>query len=246
MRTLVLAATFMITTALASAQTNDAVTLPPDNTVTVQSNGKDVRTVLYELFSQAKKSFVSDVGMYFSLYLTLNNVSFDQALEMICKTAGLTYRIEDGIYIFSRTKIGNDSKTQKPTAKPLDPAILNKTLTIKAEQMDLKAVLEEIGKKVGVTIEVAPNVKPYKINAYLVDSSLRFALNSITQAAKLMYVFTDYGTIKVSDPEALVSGSVQTTVQNQVAANPTCEKCNSGLSKDWKFCPKCGHPTKSD
>jgi type II secretory pathway component GspD/PulD (secretin) len=245
-KTLILAAIFTITASFAIAQTNESTTVTVDNTVTVQSNGNDVRTVLYDLFSQAQKSFVSDVGMYYSLYLTLNNVSFDQALDMICKTAGLSYRIENGVYIFSRTKIGAEQRSERLTIKPLDPAVLNKTLTLKAEQTELKAVLEEIGKKVGVTIEVAPNVKPYKINAYLVDSSLRFALNSITQSAKLMYVFTDYGTIKVADPESQIAGSVQTTTQNQVAAEPCCEKCFAGLSKEWKFCPKCGHPAKSD
>lgn len=246
MKTLILAIIFATTASVAGAQANESAKISTDSTVTVQSNGKDVRTVLYELFSQAQKSFVSNVGMYHSLYLTLNNVTFDQALDMICKAAGLSCQIEGGIYIFSRAKIGTEQKPQKPIAKPLDPAVLNKTLTLKAEQMELKTVLEEIGKQVGVTIQVAPNVKPYKVNAYLVDSSLRFALNSITQSAKLMYVFTDYGTIKVSDPESPITGAIQTTIRSQAAAELSCEKCSAGLSKEWKFCPKCSHPTKSD
>lgn len=243
MKSIIIATAVLLCSPFAAAQGSGATATAPDGNVTVTSNGLDVRTVLYDLFKQADKSFVSDVGMYFSLYLTLNNVSFDKALEMICRTAGLSFTIEDGVYIFSRTRIGNSTQ-RSSTPKPLDPSVLNKSLTIRVEQLELKSVLEEIGKQVGVQIELASNVKPFKINAYLIDTTLRFALNSITQSAKLMYTLTDYGTILVSDPEAPIQTS-QSTNRSQIDAKHQCGRCKEVVEAAWKYCPNCGNFLKS-
>ncbi len=226
------------------AQGSGGTAITSDGKISVASNGLDVRTVLYDLFNQANKSFVSDVGMYFALYLTLNNVPFDQALEMICKTAGLTYEIEDGVYIFSRTRIGATQRTAPTVQKPLDPSILNKKITVKVEQKELKLVLDEIGKQVDAKIEVAPNVRTFKINAYLLDTTLRFALNSLTQSARLMYTLTDHGTILISDPEAPLSES-RIVTKNQSTAKPSCDRCDAEIDRTWKYCPHCGNFVKT-
>src|SRR4026207_563488 len=72
--------------------------------VTIASKGTDVRNVLFDLFSQSKKSFVLEPNTHFVLYLALSGVQFDEALEIVCHTASLKYEINNDIYYISQGK----------------------------------------------------------------------------------------------------------------------------------------------
>lgn len=233
------------------------VTVNSDLKVTVTSNGDDVRKVLFQMFRQADKNFIVETGLYFSLTLNLSNVPFETALGFICKNAGMAYRIENDVYVFhkpekqplkaqeTQTVSGQAAAPQQShSPKTLDPSVLNKTINTRLEMADIRDVFREFTKQTGVPIEVDKRVKSLKVNAYMVDTSLRFALNSITQTAKLMYTFTDRGTILVSDPR-MPAETPPPTVETNQDSKISCPQCLTELQKGWKYCPSCGNYVKN-
>lgn len=242
----------------ALGQTSESgVSVDGELKVTVTSNGDDVRKVLFQMFSQAKKNFIVETGLYFSLTLNLSNVPFETALGFICKNAGMAYRIENDVYVFhkpekqplktqeTKTVSGQTSAPpQNAAPKTLDPSVLNKTINTRLEMADIRDVFREFTKQTGVPIEVDKRVKSLKVNAYMIETSLRFALNSITQTAKLMYTFTDRGTILVSDPALPVEAPPQ-SVDTKQDVKIACPQCSTELQKGWKYCPSCGNYVKN-
>jgi type II secretory pathway component HofQ len=171
-------------------------TLP---TVNVKAKGEDVRSVLHELFGQAKKNYVLEPGIRYALYLSLEGVEFEEALQLVCKNASLKYELQNGIYFVDR-----DSKVQSTPAKSTQPAkpkgklpetVLNKLVTTRFDKIDIRALFENISKQTGVTIEIDKSVPAYKLDAYLLKTSLKFALTTICEAARLKYTFTENQTL---------------------------------------------------
>lgn len=74
---------------------------------------------------------------------------------------------------------------------------LQKRLTTRLAMADIKDVFNEFAKQTGYTIELDPKVPAYKLDAYLIDTSLKYALDVVTEATKLEYVLTDKGTIRI-------------------------------------------------
>lgn len=241
-------------------------------TVKVSARGTDVRTVVHDLFTQGKKNYILDPNVELQLYLSLNDVEFDEAFELICKTAGLTYEVQNGIYFIKADPKGPshvkpapaktepkaetkplpkpDTKTDpKPevktqpkapikeaTAKPRDPgdplstvpsvggkpvvvpaktaaaptvphqtldqSILSKRVTTRLQKVDLRDLAAELSKQVGVQIEVDPSVPSYRLDAYLLKTSLKYALDRIAKAAGLNYIFTDRNSILLQNGTA--------------------------------------------
>jgi hypothetical protein len=236
-------------------QTPPAETPPeaPPSKITILSDGLDVRTVLCSIFSQAKKSFIAEPGLSLALYLNLHEVPFETALDLICQNAGITYEIEDGVYHFFRKaqsprRTSSSSPTlpvPQKTARPLDPSVLERVFTSKLSNVDLRTAIKEISQKTDVPIQVAPHVKNLKVNATFLETSLRYALNSLCQAGKLMYTFTPEGTILISDPAyAPATQAVATQRSQSVAKMPQCDQCQAELGKGWKYCPYCGNYVK--
>lgn len=240
---------------LVLASVNAQETKPETDIVTIESNGTDVRGVLFKIFSQVQKNFIVEQGVFGSLYMQLKDIPFEEAIERICKTTGIDYRIEDNVYTFYRpkntqTKTNRETPTVAPlqTTKKLDPAVLTKPVSVKFEKTDLATVAKFLSEQTGVTIEVAGHVPNFKVDAILTDTSLRFALNSITLAAKLEYALTDWATIQIFNPQKGIQKPTvtsETTTQNQ-PSKTTCGQCSQTLEKGWKYCPVCGNYIKAD
>jgi type II secretory pathway component GspD/PulD (secretin) len=176
---------------------------PETGLVTIASRGQDVRNVLFDLFDQAKKSFVLEPSVRHTLYLALSGVEFEEALSIVCAQAGLEYTLDNGIYFVA--KAAQQAKPTTPAPAPAKPKPLGKLtdqdlqkkLTTRLAMADIRGVFAEFGKQTGITIEVAENVPKYKVDAYLVDTSLKYALDVVTRAAGLVYVRTDNRTIRI-------------------------------------------------
>lgn len=174
-------------------------------TVKVSAKGDDVRLVLHDLFGQAKKNYILDPAVRFSLYLSLADVEFEEALQLVCKTAGLKYELQNGIYFVNRIPAKVEPKPMPKQAEPpveapkpkgkLPESVLTKVVTTRLDRVDLRALFAELSKQTGVTIEVDKAVPAYKLDAHLIKTSLRYALNTVCDAANLKYVFTDNLTI---------------------------------------------------
>jgi len=168
--------------------------------ISVDAKGDDVRSVLHDLFGQAKKNYVLDPGVRFALYLSLNEIEFEEALHLICKNASLTYEIQNGIYFVKRAPAPQPKPEPKAEEKPkgkLPETVLAKPVTTKLEKTDLRTLFTELGKQTEITFEVDPAVPAYKLDAFLTKLSLKSALTQICDATKLEYVLTDRLTILI-------------------------------------------------
>ncbi|MBS1707976.1 MAG: hypothetical protein JSS65_04560 [Armatimonadetes bacterium] len=191
--------------------------------VTISSKGREVRDVLYDLFTQSKKSFVIESETKGNLYLSLTDVPFEQALTIVLKQTDLCCWMDGDIaYIrkASSMSAGLDANTnpqrvfeskkpkatetpQKPKAadKPKvtkAPALdLDKPITVNLTKVGLREVMKELSKQTDIEIVVAKDVKDYKLDAHLEGKTLRYALELITKSAKLQFGTTDYGAVLV-------------------------------------------------
>ena len=205
-----------------------AASAPAQNTtvkpilVSISSKGQDVRPALHDMFKQAGKSFVLEPNVRFYLYLSLENIEFEEALSLVCKMASLKVEVQNGIYFIN--KIAPPTPPVKPTVvkaafetKPvpkgqLPKSVLNKKITTRVDKIDFRILLANITQQTGVQFEIAPEVPNFKLDAYLIGTSLKFGLDTICRAAKLEYAFTENLTIAITKPEpknrvAVVGGS---------------------------------------
>lgn len=203
-RTLLLLAVLGVAFA-AHAQENPPTKTGPAE-VSVAAKGDDVRGVLSTVFEQAGKDFVLEPNIRFVLYLSLSKVEFEEALQIICKTAELKWEVQNGVYFITKKKAVVPPAIQPPHSappKPIEPLgrlsvdVLKKTLTTRLSKTDFREVVAEIGRQTGLTIEVGSDVPRYKVDAFLINTSLKYALDVLTKAVGSKYSFTDRRTIMI-------------------------------------------------
>lgn len=176
-------------------------------TVDVHANGTDIRDVLYQLFTQAKKSYVLQPGIHEALNLNLVNVEFDEALQIVCEAANLRSDLQNGIYYLGRKKAARQPASEgtmaitKPVAK-LDAKVLDRKVSTKLAKAPIKQVLAELSRQTHVVIEIDPAIPSYRLDAFLNKLTLRQALDRITKATKLAYTLTDRRSIRVTPNQA--------------------------------------------
>lgn len=204
--TLVLAAFAVGAMAQASGSANNSTI----QTISVSSKGSDVRDVLSDLFAQTKKNFVIEPNVHFALFLSLNDMEFEEALALICKTASLKYQLQNGIYFISKKKIvpaaqpapvvASESAERKPEGK-LSQTVLKKRVSAKDTRIDIRDFFKDLSTQSAVPIEVDSKVPGYKLDIVLRNTSLKYALDTVCKAAGLSYKFTDNLSILVAQAE---------------------------------------------
>lgn len=195
--------------------------------VSIQARGDDVRSVLHDLFTQSKRNYVLEPGVRFVLYLSLKEVDFDEALQIVLKNASLEVEMQNGIYFIGKAKQSGKAtssasgpepkivaseivKKSPPQALPkgtLPETVLSKRITTRFAKVDIRTLIASLSQQTGIAIEIDPKVPAYKLDAFLINTSLKYALDEITSAAGLTYKFTDRKSICVNvKPE---TGSVK-------------------------------------
>ncbi len=190
---------------LSYAQTADIKT-DPSGIVTISARGTDVSPLLNDLFAQAKKNFVIEPGVRMVVYLSLTGVDFEEALQIICKNANLKFDIQNGIYYVSKLDAAVASVDPKPEVPPqpkgkLPTSIFAVKITTRFSKTDLGVVLASMAKQAGIKIEIDPAVPHYKLDAFLIGTSLKSALDILTKSTGLEYKLTDNLSIMVSKPD---------------------------------------------
>jgi hypothetical protein len=177
--------------------------------VTIASRGSDVRPVLFDLFTQSQKNFVLEPNIYHVLYLSLAGVEFDEALEIVCTVANLGYEVDNGVYFIGKKKPGQTTTTVNqpmPTTVPtitakkgkLTEHELTKRLTTRLSVTAITDVFKSFTQQTGIEILVDKDVPVYRIDAYLIDTSLGYAMDVIVRSTNLRYTLTDDKQIRVS------------------------------------------------
>lgn len=93
----------------------------------------------------------------------------------------------------------------------LSKSVLNKRLTTRMGKAELREVFASITDQTKVPIEVASDVPSYRVDAFLIKTSLKYALDNLTRATRLSYRFTDRGTIEVFNPATQPTEKVKVT-----------------------------------
>lgn len=209
--TILVAAAALASSAVAATPATQAPT-----TVSVSANNTDVRTVLRDLFAQTKQNYVIEPGIRYALYLSLDKVDFDEALAIVCHLAKIKAEKQNGIYYVTQdTTPAPTSTTQQTKAKdpqtphadvPEVPAVTQTTLktkrvTTRLAKTDIRKVFSTIAKETGIPIVVDPSVPACKLDAFLEKTSLKYALDQISGAAKLRYRIVEKQSILIYSDE---------------------------------------------
>lgn len=205
---------------LTTAFAQEEVQTSTAGTVTISSKGSDMRSVLHDLFAQSKRNYVLEHDVRKALYLNLNDVEFDEAFATILKLTEMDYELQNGIYYIRRTEkkatqtvepSKADPKPEiKPPAKPsgkLPDSALAKQVTTRYQMKDMREVFASLSQQTGVPIEVDISVPLYKIDAFLIKTSLKYALEHICSAADLTYTLTNEMTIRIAAKNAAPAGA---------------------------------------
>ncbi len=180
--------------------------------VTVSSKGKDVRGVLYDLFEQAEESFILDPKIDFTLYLSLRDVGFEEALGAILNIASLEADLQNGIYFIKPLPVeaaplpkppagGSPTKPTLPIGRLTDEDLKAVRVTTKFEKTDLRVVFAEFEKQTGIRLEVTNNVPDYKIDAFINNKNLLDTLLMITKATGLTFRKSNFNSIIIDRKE---------------------------------------------
>jgi hypothetical protein len=185
-------------------------------TVSISSKGTDVRAVLHDVFTQTNHNYVLEPNVRFVLYLSVKDVDFEEALQIVCKLANLDYELQNGIYYVGPKKKQTAPKADpKPEVKPEAPVkkaptgtlpagVLQRRVITKLPKTDFKSVVAELTRQTGVPIELEPAIEKWKLDAYFNGSSLKYVLDSLAEAGGLEYKFTDHLSILIGRPAAKV------------------------------------------
>lgn len=191
---------------------SDEVQIGPNGKVSISAKGKDVRFVLHDLFTQARKSYVIERSVVAELFLNLEGIEFDEALGIVTRLTNLETRLDNGIYYVSR--IGGSAPTPAPALpiRNVTPSggndnggkgrlantVLNKRITTRLAKTDFRKVIAALAEQTGLKIEVAGDVPTRFVDAYLIDTSLRYGLDVLSEALELKYIFTDRNSILIT------------------------------------------------
>ncbi|MFI5386518.1 MAG: hypothetical protein ACHQ50_10410 [Fimbriimonadales bacterium] len=180
---------------------NAGVQVPKPQPVLVsfKARGTDVRSVIADIFTQSKQNYVLQPGITFVLYMNLDKVDFEEALNIVCTQAQLQFQVQNGIYFITKKVIVAPAI---PIAhRTLDPSVLTKKITVKLAKTDIRLVFDAMARQADIKIEVDKSVPNYKLDASLNHSTIRNALDKVTEATGLKYRFTDHLSILIFKPD---------------------------------------------
>ena len=74
-------------------------------TVKIKSRGEDIRTVIDTIFEQTGKQYVLETNFHQSLYMNLEGISFQKAIEIISHVTDMEFEEKQGIWYIHRKPI---------------------------------------------------------------------------------------------------------------------------------------------
>lgn len=186
--------------ALVSAQATPTV-------VSLDARGTDVREVLATLFAQVHKPYALAAEIKGPMYIVIDRMPFAKALSIVTSQAHLKAVEKDGVLMVTTTAAPTPATVKavspkptapkQPEAKPFDPTVLKHRVNTKLAKKPLAEVFDALGSQAKVTIEIDSEVPAYRVDAFLKNTSLKYALDQICRAAKLTYAPTPAGTILI-------------------------------------------------
>ena len=148
---------FAIASFLALAASGYGQETPRDPVINVAVKDADLRAVLADVSRRAGAKVTLDAGIVKKVSITLSNVEWKNAVALICEQSGCAL-VASGSEWVVRQATGLAPKDDAPwrtlEASPRGKAVID--LTVEAAQV--RDVLDEVGRRAGIDIFVAPVV----------------------------------------------------------------------------------------
>jgi type II secretory pathway component GspD/PulD (secretin) len=217
--------------------------------IKIKAKGDDLRQVIASVFEQTKEQYVLETNLHQTLFMSLENISFEKAVDILSNVADLKFEKKQGIWYINRnhkvfTPTAKNTNPEQPTkvevkysntpatapkmsskaetttkvaiqtgtrsneaakksgtaAQSFVPVTVNTStsqanlsanlsakLSTRLQKTDIRDVFDEFSRQTKVEIVVDASVPNYKIDAYMFNTSLRFALDRVCKAAGLTY-----------------------------------------------------------
>ena len=213
--------------------------------IKIKAKGDDLRQVIASVFEQTKEQYVLETNLHQTLFMSLENISFEKAVDILSNVADLKFEKKQGIWYINRnhkvfTPTAKNTNPEQPTkvevkysntpatapkmnskaeastkvaiqtgtrsnetakksgtaAQSFVPVTVNTAtsqanlsakLSTRLQKTDIRDVFDEFSRQTKVEIVVDASVPNYKIDAYMFNTSLRFALDRVCKAAGLTY-----------------------------------------------------------
>lgn len=172
-------------------------------TVRVKAKGEDLRVVLASIFEQTGQQYIVQTSARQSLYLSLDGVTLEYAMEVLTEVADIEFEKKNGVWYVRTKKPTVHTAAQgfapapKPEAPKLDATVLDKKVSTKLTKTSIKEVFAQFARQTGTVIEIDKAVPMYKIDAFMYNTSLKFALDRICKAAALKYELAPGKTVRI-------------------------------------------------
>ncbi len=139
----------------------------PSKTIKIRSKGDDIRKVIDSVFEQSGKQYILESNVYQTIYMSLDDVTFDKAVEILSNIAELEFEEKQGVWhVHSRIKsVTPTVKTApvktpvKTAAKTTKPAEKMKPLPIAKSTTSTQKFAEDEDETMG-----SPAPKPIKVD----------------------------------------------------------------------------------
>jgi type II secretory pathway component GspD/PulD (secretin) len=196
----------------------------PLRMVSLKARGADVRQVLFDLFDQAGESFMLDPGIKMDLFLSLQDVEFEEALALIMKTARLESVRQNGITVIrlapsaeprpepaapvtEAEKPAEPAPVEPPKPKPSFYQLTDKDLekpriTLVQRGMPLREVFKEFTRQTQIEIDIMGDVPNYLVDVNIQNKTLLQAMMDLCKAANLKFTKSPIRSLYVMRQEA--------------------------------------------
>lgn len=220
--------------------------------ITLEARGRPAGEVFAELFAQAKLDFVLNVAVTRPIYLSLREVPFMRALQLLCEASQTRFSVRDGVYYI---------EPKSAAAPPPPPVSVIPKVRLVGTGLTVRSVASEIAKQSGLKIEVAPEVPDLRLNLNLPSVEVETALDALCTGTGLKWTRIEGGyRIQMGEPPkpstaptptltAPPSGTFRSgsTPPRPAPSRPVppdsalkCPKCRYTLQLAWRYCPICG------
>ena len=115
-------------------------TFAQSQTVKIKSRGEDVRTVIDTIFEQTGKQYVLETNFHQTLYMNLDGISFQKAIEIISNVTDMEFEEKQGIWYIHKKPITAPHVFAPTTVVPTTKVPQPKVLTTKVVKPTTKKV----------------------------------------------------------------------------------------------------------
>ena len=129
--------------------------------VTLTAKGDDIKDILQEIIQKSGKNIIFSKDVSGGVYLTLNRVPLDRAIDLIIRSSGYIYEVrEGGVILVSAPKIEG---APSPIIEIKELVKIDKIgdvfyVTASLKKSDIRDVLQEIASKTDLNFIVDPKV----------------------------------------------------------------------------------------